>query len=46
VQFSQSSAPFETYVCGITGQTSADIYILTNSSIIIPASFIESVDCI
>lgn len=46
VQFSQSSTPFETYVCGITGQTSADIYILANNSTIIPASFIESVDCI
>ena len=41
VSFSEVNTPYQTYVCGITLQTSASIYILADN-LIVPVQFTES----
>jgi len=45
VMFYSFSTPYEVFVCGITGQTSADIYILANNQDLLQVQFSEGVDC-
>ena len=45
VLFHEASQPYEVYVCGITGQTSSDIYILTTSHNLLQVQFTEGVNC-
>ena len=45
VQFHNNSSTYNVYVCGITGQTTQDIYALINNNAIYPLAFSEGVDC-
>ena len=45
VMFYSASTPYEVFVCGTTGQTSADIYILANNQDLLQVQFSEGVDC-
>lgn len=45
VMFYASNEPYDVNVCGITEQTSADIYILVNNSSLLQVQFSEGVDC-
>jgi hypothetical protein len=45
VMFHQASSPYNVFVCGVTLQTSANIYVLANNSSIIQVAFTEGVDC-
>lgn len=45
VQFYSSSSAHDVYVCGITGQTNQDIYILANNHAVMQVQFSEGVDC-
>jgi hypothetical protein len=45
VMFYSASVPYEVFVCGITEQTSADIYILANNQDLLQVQFSEGVDC-
>lgn len=45
VMFHSFSTPYEVFVCGTTGQTPADIYILANNQSLIQVQFSEGVDC-
>jgi hypothetical protein len=45
VMFYSATSPYEVFVCGITGQTSTDIYILANNQDLLQVQFSEGVDC-
>ena len=45
VLFYEASQPYDVFVCGITEQTTNDIYILTTSQDLIPVEFSEGEDC-
>jgi hypothetical protein len=45
VLFYAASQPHEVFVCGVTGQTTAEIYILTTSHNLLQVQFVEGIDC-
>ena len=45
VLFYAASQPHEVFVCGVTGQTTAEIYILTASHNLLQVQFVEGIDC-
>jgi hypothetical protein len=45
VMFYEVSTAYDVYVCGITGQTSTDIYILTTTQDLLQVQFAEGADC-
>jgi hypothetical protein len=45
VMFYSATTPYEVFVCGITEQTSSDIYILANNQDLLQVQFSEGGDC-
>jgi hypothetical protein len=44
VQFAEAHAAYTVFICGITGQTNQDIYILVDHSRIMQVSFVENTE--
>jgi hypothetical protein len=44
VQFAEAHAAYTVFICGITGQTNQDIYILVDHSTIMQVSFVENTE--